>query len=296
MFRLLLCLYSPSLESIFNALTDSHNIPGISLQATSQTITNLLAVLMGGIAYSAHKRDLQSVVGTAKTIGINLSNCQIGQKRVAAVESTTEKEMQEAEHSEATEMKEKRYFTCRNCGQKFDREWNLKRHQLTHDEGVRYPCQMCESTFARMDNLEKHAREAHGAASSLDDEAPEPTHIQDNESVWRCSYCGKVLKSKKLLMRHENIHAGVKFTCSLCPWSTNRKDNLATHMKKKHGSIDMDTHLKDQPLTTGTAPSTPSLVDSNVSLELPALAATEQDYGCERDENEDENEEENEDN
>ena len=48
---------------------------------------------MDGIAFSAHKRDLQSVVGTAKTIGINLSNCQIGQKRVAAVESRAEKEM-----------------------------------------------------------------------------------------------------------------------------------------------------------------------------------------------------------
>ena len=51
-----------------------------------------------------------------------------------------------------------------------------------------------------------------------------------------CPFCSKIMKAKRDMTRHIQIHTGEKpLVCNYCHYySTNRKDKLAGHIQSKH--------------------------------------------------------------
>lgn len=53
-------------------------------------------------------------------------------------------------------------FVCEDCGRKFDRKFNLKRHLRVHQQKVtNVVCSECFKTFANVDNLKTHLNDHH---------------------------------------------------------------------------------------------------------------------------------------
>lgn len=76
-------------------------------------------------------------------------------------------------------------------------------------------------------------RKKNGTALML---PPLPTHRRYDEPKISCSVCNQVLKNKKGLKLHMQIHEGVKrFLCQMCPKSFLRSNHLKSHMKVHTG-------------------------------------------------------------
>jgi hypothetical protein len=60
------------------------------------------------------------------------------------------------------------------------------------------------------------------------------THMSIRSHV--CATCGRAFVEKSHLVRHERIHRDDKpFKCTLCEYSSTRRDKLKEHMSKHHG-------------------------------------------------------------
>lgn len=62
---------------------------------------------------------------------------------------------------------EVRPFSCSECGDKFGRRFNLKRHMRTHTGEKPFTCSVCAQSFKQRKNLLKHMRFHTGASSQL---------------------------------------------------------------------------------------------------------------------------------
>lgn len=89
--------------------------------------------------------------------------------------------------------------------------------------------------------------------------------LQDAQGgVYSCHICGKTfhgVRQRRNLKRHLMIHNGEKpFHCPFCPYKTNQKGNLKTHLLKGHRqqmnlmdvNVGESTDLMDVPLTETT--------------------------------------------
>lgn len=66
-------------------------------------------------------------------------------------------------HEPTNPMKlEKPSPTCEKCGRTFTTQKDLRRHNATKHEGIRYPCDKCGRSFARPYQLRHHVEEKHG--------------------------------------------------------------------------------------------------------------------------------------
>lgn len=62
---------------------------------------------------------------------------------------------------------EMRPFSCSECGEKFGRRFNLKRHMRTHTGEKPFTCSVCAQSFKQRKNLVKHMRFHTGTSSQL---------------------------------------------------------------------------------------------------------------------------------
>lgn len=74
---------------------------------------------------------------------------------------------------------------CEHCKKIFTRPSSVLRHQQTCGNLCAIPCELCDQTFTRLDNLHVHMQVKHGLGPSLE-----------------CSKCGKRLRSKIKLHEH----------------------------------------------------------------------------------------------
>uniref|UniRef100_A0A2K6MHV9 Zinc finger protein n=1 Tax=Rhinopithecus bieti TaxID=61621 RepID=A0A2K6MHV9_RHIBE len=106
-------------------------------------------------------------------------------------------------HQKPTEEKE---FKCKNCGKKFPVKQALQRHvlQCTAKSSLKessrsFQCSVCNSSFSSASSFEQHQETCRG----------------DARFVCKADSCGKRLKSKDALKRHqENVHTE-KLICSV---------------------------------------------------------------------------------
>uniref|UniRef100_A0A2K6G5W5 Zinc finger protein n=1 Tax=Propithecus coquereli TaxID=379532 RepID=A0A2K6G5W5_PROCO len=131
-------------------------------------------------------------------------------------------------HHKPTEEKE---FKCKNCGKKFPVKQALQRHvlQCTAKSSLKnssrgFQCSVCNSSFSSALSFEQHQETCRG----------------DARFVCKAGSCGKRLKSKDALKRHqENVHTIHEiFDCQEC-----MKKFISANQLKRH----MITHSEKRP-------------------------------------------------
>lgn len=106
------------------------------------------------------------------TLGVNI---QTGIESIAADE----------EHSVVSTMTSRGPVTCPECGKMIKQARNLGRHYQVCHQATIYPCDFCDSTFNRSDNLRTHIRDKHGIGEKL-----------------ACPFCSKSFRSRSALDKH----------------------------------------------------------------------------------------------
>ncbi|XP_026155811.1 zinc finger protein 32-like [Mastacembelus armatus] len=132
-------------------------------------------------------------------------------------------------------------FSCKVCGESFQRRKYLLTHTLTHvrDCGVcgkhlecgeilklhlrvhretLFRCSVCGQSFTLQGNLRMHMR------------------IHSGERPYGCTVCGKSFGRRATLVRHVRSHTGEKpFTCMYCGHGFVEKGNLTVHLRTHTG-------------------------------------------------------------
>lgn len=150
--------------------------------------------------------------------------------------------------------------SCKDCGKKFQRMYNLKRHAMArHSVSTKpYLCPFCGQRFMSDKKLEKHIHSRCSCSASDDCCSVElysshsckdcgknfkqiylKRHIMARHSdlgkQYSCPECSKPFKSETGLSLHMNIHNGTKFLCPECGKQFNFSDNLRLHMMNHNG-------------------------------------------------------------
>uniref|UniRef100_W8AJU8 Transcription factor grauzone n=1 Tax=Ceratitis capitata TaxID=7213 RepID=W8AJU8_CERCA len=113
-------------------------------------------------------------------------------------------------------------YKCDICSKGFFRRKVLARHYLIHapEEQKTVKCTQCEKTFCNQYSMKQHLN---------------LTHLNLYAKI--CDICGKSLKNKEALQRHQEEHAGVQRSsvqCKLCNVELKTKYGLTRHMKTMH--------------------------------------------------------------
>ena len=112
-------------------------------------------------------------------------------------------------------------YRCDQCEYKTHGARNLQRHLLTHS-GERVPCTLCDKTFSRQDDRDRHVN---------------VTHM--GHKPHQCEKCEYRASSLSLINSHMNHkHSDVKdFTCQLCDYAGKTKHALKLHVKRMHSEL-----------------------------------------------------------
>uniref|UniRef100_A0A182NCW2 C2H2-type domain-containing protein n=1 Tax=Anopheles dirus TaxID=7168 RepID=A0A182NCW2_9DIPT len=112
-------------------------------------------------------------------------------------------------------------------------------HETEH--GYRFACNLCDRTFQRKHNLEKHCcafYERHGQQDT-DQKATSSTasalNTASNEEIIYCMLCDRRFSSTSGLKYHLKRHTGIKaFTCLYCGKKFTANSNLNAHIRNVH--------------------------------------------------------------
>ena len=63
----------------------------------------------------------------------------------------------------------------------------------------------------------------------------DPIRLEDGQ--WACPYCPRTMKAPSNIRLHMLTHTGEKpFACTFCSYASNKKGNLQSHLKLRHGT------------------------------------------------------------
>ena len=103
-------------------------------------------------------------------------------------------------------------FSCCYCSYASSRLSHMKEHKMVHTKEKPYSCKICSKKFSQAGSLKKHEM------------------IHNGEKPFQCQYCSKEFREKGKLKMHEMIHTGEKpFSCRYCPKKLRQKFHLKTH-------------------------------------------------------------------
>ncbi|XP_074521981.1 uncharacterized protein LOC141787463 [Halichoeres trimaculatus] len=124
---------------------------------------------------------------------------------------TVGQEPRETNH--VVSLKEKRPFSCSECGKRFTNRGSLGKHMLVHTKEKPFSCTECGKGFSRKHHLTSHML------------------VHCTEKPFSCSECGTRFKQKGPLTRHILVHLKEKpFSCAECGIRFHRRENLKTHL------------------------------------------------------------------
>lgn len=150
-------------------------------------------------------------------------------------------------------------FECDSCQKKFHSKKKLERHFSSgtcpksrlkrHVIQVRsineLLCHLCDKKFARKDQLSRHLTEH---LIEIIENGPSPdVHVDQllktvsklveykSSGQYQCQICKRMLKARRSLLAHYQVHLGIKYQCKSCEKQYNRKYSVAEHMRIDHG-------------------------------------------------------------
>ncbi|XP_015439750.1 PREDICTED: zinc finger protein 665-like [Dufourea novaeangliae] len=118
--------------------------------------------------------------------------------------------------------KQKPWYECQECHEKFKHQMSLKAHKERAHEGrvdPLYQCDTCNATYRVKQLLVNHIRSKH-----------------NGERRYKCAQCEKGFNDTKSLYNHVLLHTGKKpFICEYCNMRFRRKDSRDLHRRRHTG-------------------------------------------------------------
>ncbi|CAL8123837.1 unnamed protein product [Orchesella dallaii] len=127
-------------------------------------------------------------------------------------------------------------FRCDKCGFKFKYDYQLKKHEASHENGGKeedeeerpFKCPSCNKAFKQKNHLSRHFM----------------LHLENNPFVCDFTNCNRKFNSHYNLRRHKLLHSqssveANRVYCPICNQCVSRKDRLAEHMKNIHKPEDI---------------------------------------------------------
>nr|XP_033324564.1 zinc finger protein 271-like [Megalopta genalis] len=118
--------------------------------------------------------------------------------------------------------KQKPWYECEECHEKFKHQMSLKAHKERVHEGrvdPLYQCDTCNTTYRVKQLLVNHINSKH-----------------NGERRYKCAQCEKGFNDTKSLYNHVLLHTGKKpYVCEYCNMRFRRKDSRDHHRRKHTG-------------------------------------------------------------
>ncbi|CAK9822088.1 Zinc finger protein 700 [Anthophora retusa] len=131
-------------------------------------------------------------------------------------------EIHEINNQDPILTKQKPWYECAECHEKFKHQMSLKAHKERAHEGrvdPIYQCDICNATYRVKQLLVNHIKSKH-----------------NGERRYKCAQCEKGFNDTKSLYNHVLLHTGKKpFVCEYCNMSFRRKDSRDHHRRKHTG-------------------------------------------------------------
>ena len=156
-------------------------------------------------------------------------------------------------HKEEQDGDKKRSHCCEKCGKQFKHLASMRTHiyRIHEDWGRKgsnepFLCSTCGMNFktyglmsrhkVKVHFREKHERQCQKCGLRFSNPSLLKTHLRTHEPPqFKCSFCGKMIMSKRNLVSHERVHRGEKpFQCTLCSASFAGGPLLSQHMRGAH--------------------------------------------------------------
>ncbi|XP_072163369.1 insulinoma-associated protein 1a-like [Diadema setosum] len=138
--------------------------------------------------------------------------------------------------------KEDMLYNCDQCGRKFRRPANLRRHMQQHSETEEtFPCQYCGQVFSSLTSRATHVLTHAVGTDNMDPEA---------NRDYSCGICGGNFHSRVALERHEKLqhsNPGEMYHCKYCSSIFPTSPGLTRHINKRHPSENRQVILLQMP-------------------------------------------------
>ncbi|XP_063371622.1 zinc finger protein 624-like [Cydia amplana] len=137
-------------------------------------------------------------------------------------------------------------YVCEHCGDQFPSMPRLRQHEIKHLDVKNYKCDQCPKAFKTITYLKQHMVRHSGVKGHICDECgaafynykdlySHVTGTHATEKNFKCQFCSKCFKTRRLLNVHEKIHTGdKKHKCPVCEKAYVQSNNLKYHIRSHH--------------------------------------------------------------
>jgi len=246
--RIILCFYSKMVGMLIESNKD--DLVGISVPASSTSLTMMLKVLVSGSVIGNNKENLLEVGHAAEALGIMLNDRQIGYRKktqggqqgqqTEVVKETVEISGRKVSYRKSTDVapvpevktepsEENEEINATTANAKVNQKENSKSKKkkekrssfLSADEVNDKSCVTCGKIFPTRGRLELHMN----------------VHKEDKEKPYKCDVCEKRFSASASLKNHKLLHTGEVHKCEYCEYTAVQKGNLKTHRLKLHKDL-----------------------------------------------------------
>lgn len=191
---------------------------------------------------------------------VHLRESTVKDEKSKEISSTADQEinLDESKEMQPDEASTEKSLKCKECGETFSENQNLKKHLMAHAKKIPYGCSKCNKVFTEQYHLTLHMRthsgekiyqcedcdkkflslpifNSHRRIHSDKNVIPQPIKTSSHKS-FVCPICQKILSRKCRLIKHLSLHSENKgfFECAECKKRFHLKQRLNIHIKKEH--------------------------------------------------------------
>ena len=133
---------------------------------------------------------------------------------------------------------------CDLCDSTFSSPSGLKTHKKSKHDGIRYPCDECSSTYTSLGKLSRHNESKHqgirfpcdrcDSIYTSDSSLKSHKKFKHDGIVYPCELCPSKYASQVLLDCHKKSkHQGIKYPCNQCEFTFTTPQGLTSHMQTR---------------------------------------------------------------